>query len=775
MAEPTSKIQDLDAGIVKCSSCSADIPMSSGAPLEVIPCPKCSSQVLIPLRIRDYWLLEPLGGGGMGSVYKAISEKDDKQYAVKVLPRSEKYNQDLVKALLHEGKSGSALGRHKNIIEIIDYGLDGDEYFLVTEFISGDRLDLMVDARKQIPEKEAVEIILQLIDAEMHIIKCGYLFRDLKPENIIITKNSEVKLFDYGLCLSLAEAAAHENVKDELDGSPFYIPPERIVGAPEGEYSEIYSLGMVLFYMLAGRTYYSLAEVNDLVTKHLTSLRVLSVGSFLKHCNPKIVAIIDRMIARKPVKRYHDFATLKNDFEQHYQLLKDSSKIKVLPPVMSARAIPKIKLDNKAAAYLVFFIVFLLLVLGIWGFFHYKKSSRARELRKIFTEQVSAKIGVPADVRAPRMSMDQVKKEVDESVKKRTDDKIAALPPFNETDTRNLIFNNLNLKSGTSSTMSVDEALKKMKADASAFAEREIARIDRNFNEEKELASLAEELKIPLPLKEPSAARKDVDAEFKTYVQKKVDEKYSAKDLYGQMNEISKKYGGYKKGDTIEIQDAVGLKVKGIYNGRAGNKVVIGDRQILTSDIPAPERWKFNEAECETNVQKMSEQLLDNYKKTKEKYRGEVESAERGEFYRKYGYMAATDGSVKTSKELVEEMLKKLKANFQDEIKKREKKIREDAEKNSNKSEYLKKNNFREIDGKWYNTNDAIKIYLAREKEKFDKARKAEIDNIRNETRKSVEKQIYADNGYVFYENKWQPAKELLDKLVEEKVREEIK
>ena len=516
-------------------------------------------------------------------------------------------------------------------------------------------------------------------------------------------------------------------------------------------------------------------EVNDLVTKHLTSLRVLSVGSFLKHCNPKIVAIIDRMIARKPVKRYHDFATLKNDFEQHYQLLKDSSKIKVLPPVMSARAIPKIKLDNKAAAYLVFFIVFLLLVLGIWGFFHYKKSSRARELRKIFTEQVSAKIGVPADVRAPRMSMDQVKKEVDESVKKRTDDKIAALPPFNETDTRNLIFNNLNLKSGTSSTMSVDEALKKMKADASAFAEREIARIDRNFNEEKELASLAEELKIPLPLKEPSAARKDVDAEFKTYVQKKVDEKYSAKDLYGQMNEISKKYGGYKKGDTIEIQDAVGLKVKGIYNGRAGNKVVIGDRQILTSDIPAPERWKFNEAECETNVQKMSEQLLDNYKKTKEKYRGEVESAERGEFYRKYGYMAATDGSVKTSKELVEEMLKKLKANFQDEIKKREKKIREDAEKNSNKSEYLKKNNFREIDGKWYNTNDAIKIYLAREKEKFDKARKAEIDNIRNETRKSVEKQIYADNGYVFYENKWQPAKELLDKLVEEKVREEIK
>ncbi|OGV40225.1 MAG: hypothetical protein A2X48_20730 [Lentisphaerae bacterium GWF2_49_21] len=736
--------------------------------------------MLIPLRIRDYWLYEPLGGGGMGSVYKAISEKDDRMYAVKVLSRKEKYNQDLVKTILREGKIGSAVGKHKNIIDIIDYGLDGDEYFLITEFIAGERLDLMVESRKQIPEKEAVEFTLQLIDAEMHIIKAGYLFRDIKPENIIINKAGELKLIDYGLCVSLHDAANHENITDELNGSPFYIPPERIVGAPEGEYSEIYSLGMILFYMLAGRTYYSLAEVNDLVTKHLTSLRVLSVGSFLKHCNPKIVAIIDRMIARKPIKRYHDFATLKQDLEQHYQLLKESGKPRRLPPVVSGgaipRVIPRINLNNKAAVYLVFFLVVVLAVLGIWGYLHYRKYSKTRMIRSALTESTASKLGVPKDIKAPKISADSLKREIDESVKKVTEQKIAALPSFSEPETRKLICSNLGLKPETSiSSMTVDQALARMKDEIKASTDRAIAGIDRDFNAEKELAAIAAGLKIELPLKEPSTSRKDVDAEFKSYVQKKIDEKYSGKELYAQATEISKKYGGYKKGDIVEIQDAVGLKVKGAFNGKAGNKVVIGDRQILATDIPASERWKFNEAECEVKVQKMSEQLMDNFKKNKEKYRAEVETSDRTEFYRKYGYMAAGDGTVKTTKELVDEMLKKLKDNFQEEIKKREKKIREEADKKFNKSEYLKKNNFREIDGKWYAADDAVKIYLKREREKFDRNRKAELETILNDARKAIEKQIYGENGYVFYDNRWQPARALIDSLVEEKIREEIR
>ena len=200
MLIPAPEIKNLEDGFVKCSSCSAEIPLKSSAPLEVINCPNCPGQVLIPLKVKNYWLYSPLGGGGMGSVYKAVSSTvADKEYAVKVLPRNEKANQDFIKALLHEGEIGTLLGNHPNIIGIVEYGVDGDEHFLITEFIDGDRLDLLLGDKSQIPEKRAISITLQILEAEIHILKCGYLFRDLKPQNIIIDKTGTVRLFDYGL------------------------------------------------------------------------------------------------------------------------------------------------------------------------------------------------------------------------------------------------------------------------------------------------------------------------------------------------------------------------------------------------------------------------------------------------------------------------------------------------------------------------------------------------------------------------------------------------
>ncbi|MFA6568311.1 MAG: protein kinase [Victivallales bacterium] len=773
MSVPAPKIQNLEDGFVKCPSCPAEIPLSSAAPLEVINCPRCSAQVLIPLKIKNYWLYFPLGGGGMGSVYKAVSSAGEgREYAVKVLPRREKANRDFIKALLHEGKAGTSLGSHPNIIGIVECGVDGDEHFLVAEFIDGDRLDLLVGDRKQLPEKKAIGITLQVLEAEIHILKCGYLFRDLKPQNIIIDKSGTARLFDYGLCATLEETA-EANLADEVHGSPFYIPPERIVGAPEGEFSEIYSLGMILFYMLAGRTYYSLAEVNDLVTKHLTSLRVLSVGTYLKQCSPSAIAIIDRMIARTPTRRYQDFNSLKCDLEKLNASLKDTG-VTVSPVISGALKKPfgkKARMFSIAAAGLLILLVLAGLVAR--GYSKHQKTLRLEKRSKALLESVAAELGVPVNIESPALNPAEISRKIEETAKEAVAKKTS--DSFNEQETRKSICKTLNISPDDKTSVSVDEVRKKMQNEIKAAAENEIRKIDRSFNEDAEIKKIASEMKIELPLKEPSVPLKDVDSEFKAYLQKKADEKHSAKILYTQVSEIGKKFGGYRKGDTVEVIDAVGLPLKGAFGGKVGNKVVIGGRQILLSDLPSTERWKFDEAECEARLQKMTEQHLDEFKKNKEKYRKEIEASEKPGYYGKYGYFTSSDGTLKPPVEIIKERVKKLKDVRQAEIRKKEKSIRDGAESKFDRNAYMKKNHCREIDGVWHPETEVVQILLAKEKERFENQRKALLDSIGKTAYADAEKQVYTSNGYVFREDKWQPARKLLDELVARKLREEDK
>jgi len=303
------------SGRIKCE-CGKDTIFDSSQGLELVKCP-CGKSSFIPKKISNLWLYMPLGGGGMGAVYKAITEDKKIVCAVKILPRSQRDNPEFIKNLLAEINAAQKFGTHKNLCKIINAGQADGEYFMATEFIDGERLDRYVSSHHQLPEREAFSIMRQILDAEKQIVSCGYLFRDLKPENIMVEKNGNIRLFDYGLCKEISTLSdAGNQAEDQIEGSPFYLPPERIVGATEGEYSEIYSMGMLFFYMLAGRTYYSEAEVNDLVGKHLTAIRIVSTAPHLSNCNSKTISTIDRMIQRKPNMRMASLSVLDEAFKE---------------------------------------------------------------------------------------------------------------------------------------------------------------------------------------------------------------------------------------------------------------------------------------------------------------------------------------------------------------------------------------------------------------------------------------------------------------------------
>ena len=414
MAESKSRIKDFKRGIVCCPSCHAELSLNAYDPLDVTSCSSCNTPVFVPMKIRHYWLYRPLGGGGMGCVYRALSEEESGEFAIKILPRKKKNDKDLIKTLMMEGEIGTILGKSPHIIEVVDYGCDNDEHYMVSRFVAGTRLDIFISSASRLSERQALDIMIQILDAEIHIKNCGYLFRDMKPENImIIEKTAIVKLFDFGLCMSL-EQAANPNPEDQLEGSPYYLPPERIVAAPEGEYSEIYSLGMLLFHMLTGTTYFSPADIRELVTKHVRSTKMVSVSTRMKHCSEEIVNLIDKMIQGDPNKRYHSLSEVAD-------IIKNLSKDVAGYPLLSNSKRPhKIEIKPRrsqgAGAIAVKLIVVIALIGGIAFAWYYYQQLEEDAKVKALTLKAAAELNIPADIRQPALSRNQIREIIAQKI-----------------------------------------------------------------------------------------------------------------------------------------------------------------------------------------------------------------------------------------------------------------------------------------------------------------------------------------------------------------------
>lgn len=293
------------AGVISCLGCGCEIPLSQLEALKMVECPECERINFVPLKVGRYWLYEPLGGGGMGSVYKALRmDTEDQLFAVKILSRVEKTKPANIHALLNEARIGRIIGNHPCLSRCVESGCEDSEYFSAMELIQGERLDKRIDRLGGMPEEQVLQLGLHILAAEQHVYKCGYLYRDIKPENIIINTEGYAILFDYGLCVPREEALHPQ--EEYVSGSPYYLPPERLLGTGEDAHSEIYSIGMVMYYALSGQTYFDAKEVESLAKRHLSKVR-LSVSSKLRGFRPELVEVLSKMIKQDPGERYQTF------------------------------------------------------------------------------------------------------------------------------------------------------------------------------------------------------------------------------------------------------------------------------------------------------------------------------------------------------------------------------------------------------------------------------------------------------------------------------------
>lgn len=308
-----TELTDLADGHVVCPECYRQVPYSDKQPLSIISCDLCSKgHIFIPLKLAGFWLYKPLGGGAMGAVYKAFVERNpDLHAAVKILPRDRIQDPILIASLKNEIEIINDLGHHPCIVSSIDSGFEEGEYYLATEFIDGERLDKRIKRLERMPLLEVISLALRLLQGLTHIWNQGYLFRDMKPENIIVNEEGAC-LFDYGICQRIEEA--YEDEGDMVAGSPLYLPPERMVGDVEKAYSEIYSLGMVLYHCIKGKTYYKATEAATLARQHARTVRLSNSDKKMDDIHPEFANVLTKMIARDPEERYQTYSEVEQAF-----------------------------------------------------------------------------------------------------------------------------------------------------------------------------------------------------------------------------------------------------------------------------------------------------------------------------------------------------------------------------------------------------------------------------------------------------------------------------
>jgi Serine/threonine protein kinase len=212
-------------------------------------------------RLGPYEILSPLGAGGMGEVYRSRDTRLNRSVAVKVLPPTFAEDADRLRRFEREAQATGSLN-HPNIVAVHDYGQEGTTVYVVTELLEGKSLRARLTG-PPLPVRKALEYVVQVAHGLAAAHAKGITHRDIKPENLFVTNQGFVKILDFGLVKfsavrdADANATSAQTLSMETDpgvimGTVSYMSPEQVKGGPFDYRSDIFSLGVVLYEMLAG-------------------------------------------------------------------------------------------------------------------------------------------------------------------------------------------------------------------------------------------------------------------------------------------------------------------------------------------------------------------------------------------------------------------------------------------------------------------------------------------------------------------------------------------
>jgi len=252
--------------------------------------------------IDRYTLVEKLGSGGMGEVYKGHHAAMDQYRAVKVLPPHLSQNPELVERFLREAKRGAALV-HPNIVRLEHVGQQDGLHYLVMDYVPGHSLRQLIDDHGPLAPERAVRILVQVCRALTYAHATGVIHRDVKPSNILVEETGRAVLTDFGIARWAESEDPALTAAGATVGTPEYTSPEQIRGEVVDGRSDVYSLGVVLYEALTGELPFRARLRNNVRRQQLDK-----TPDPPRFYNPAIPSALDevvlRALAKDPAARY---------------------------------------------------------------------------------------------------------------------------------------------------------------------------------------------------------------------------------------------------------------------------------------------------------------------------------------------------------------------------------------------------------------------------------------------------------------------------------------
>ena len=315
-------------------------------------------------RFRGYVVERLLGNGGLGAVYLVRHEMLDTHFALKVLfPDIAAANENYVKRFLREAKIATRI-RHPNLVAVHDAGFDEERglYYIVMDWVSGGDLRQAIAFAGRFEPDRAVEVVMQVASALEAAQPFKLVHRDIKPENIMIQPDGLVKLVDLGIAKSEAIADSVSTSAESVFGTPAYVAPEQAVDAASVDArADIYSLGVVLFEMIAGRPPFDGPNAPQIIAQTLSSDPFPDIRDFNRNVNPMLAVLIRRMCVKEKERRISGPTELLAEFSRlGYKLdsrsaahVEFSSSAETAPTLLSVKSVLD-KLPEKRTSTLSF-------------------------------------------------------------------------------------------------------------------------------------------------------------------------------------------------------------------------------------------------------------------------------------------------------------------------------------------------------------------------------------------------------------------------------------